>query len=124
MDINNQIDKLISYGILTGLIEECDKIYVQNRLLALIKLDFYERTGSVCESVDELGEILTSITDFAVEKGLVRDSIIYRDMFDAAVMDVMTPCPSAVIKKFNNMYSVSAKEAQTISISYPVTATI
>ena len=111
MDINNQIDKLISYGILTELIEECDKIYVQNRLLALIKLDFYERTGSVCESVDELGEILSSITDFAVEKGLVRDSIIYRDMFDATVMDVMTPRPSAVIKKFNNMYSVSAKEA-------------
>ena len=54
--IYEAIDKLISYGILTELIEESDKIYVRNRLLALLKLDSYEETGKKCESIEELDE--------------------------------------------------------------------
>ena len=67
--IYEQVDKLISYGITAGLIEENDRFYVRNRLLAILKLDSYDETGSICESIDELGQILSSIIDFAVEKG-------------------------------------------------------
>ncbi len=112
MDINKQIDRLISYGVITGLIEESDKIYVRNRILALLKLDSYEETGAKCNSIEELDEILGTITDYAVEKGLVEnDSIIYRDIFDTAVMDILTPYPSAVINKFNELRKNSSKEA-------------
>ena len=69
--IYQQINKMIYYGINTGLIEENDKINVRNRLLALLKLDSYKETDSICENIDELGQILSSITDFAVEKGLI-----------------------------------------------------
>ena len=111
MDIYKQIDRLISYGIMTGLTEDMDRTYVRNRLLALLKLVSYEETGSICESVDDLGQILTSITDFAVEKGLTEDSIVHRDMFDTAVMDILTPYPSEVIKTFNSLHKVSSKDA-------------
>ena len=110
--IYEAIDKLISYGILTELIEESDKIYVRNRLLALLKLDSYEETGAKCESVEELEEILDAITDYAVENGLIEiDSILYRDIFDTAVMDVLTPYPSTVINKFNELFKNSSKDA-------------
>ena len=110
--IYEQIDKLLSYGIMTGLIEESDKVYVCNRLLALLKLDCYYETGCVCHNAEELGEILSAITDYAVEKGIIEnDSIVYRDMFDTAVMDILTPYPSTVIKTFKNLYKSSPKEA-------------
>ncbi len=110
--INEQIDKLISYGRMTGLIEDSDRIYVRNRILALLKLDSYEETRSLCKSIDELGQILDAITDFAVEKGLIdNDSIVYRDMFDTAVMDILTPYPATVINTFNSLYTSSSKNA-------------
>ena len=110
--IYEKIDKLLSYGIMTGLIEESDKVYVRNRLLALLKLDCYYETGCVCHNAEELGKILSSITDYAVEKGIVEnDSIVYRDIFDTAVMDILTPYPSTIIKTFNNLYKSSPKEA-------------
>lgn len=110
--IYEAIDKLLSYGLITGLIEENDKIYARNRILALLKLDSYEETGKKCDGIDELEEILSSITDYAVENGLIEnDSIVYRDMFDTVLMDILTPYPSTVINNFNNLYEKSPKEA-------------
>lgn len=112
MMIYEKIDKLLSYGIITRLIEESDEVYVRNRIIALLKLDSYEKTGTKCNSINELGEILDSITDYAVENGLIEnDSIVYRDMFDTALMDILTPYPSTIINKFNSLYNISPKEA-------------
>ena len=110
--IYEAIDRLLSYSIITGLIEENDKIYAKNRILALLKLDSYEETGKKCDSIDELEEILESITDYAAQNGLIEnDSIVYRDMFDTALMDILTPYPSTIINRFNSLYDISPKEA-------------
>lgn len=109
--INERIDKLISYGLTTRLIEENDIIYVRNKLLTRIGLDSYEATKEICETVNELYEILKEITDYAVEKGIIEDSIIYRDIFDTEVMDILTPYPSTVIKIFKEKYENSPEEA-------------
>jgi len=108
--INQSIDKLVSYGLLTQLIDEGDVCYVRNRLLAKLGLDSYEPTGAKCESIDQLSDILKEITDFAVEKGIVEtDSIVYRDIFDTDIMDILTPYPSTVISKFYDNYNKSPK---------------
>jgi len=110
--IYEQIDKLLSYGIITRLIEENDEVYARNRILALMKLDSYEKTGKKCNSITELEEILESITDYAAQNGLIEnDSIVYRDMFDTALMDILTPYPSTIISKFNSLYDISPEEA-------------
>jgi len=110
--IYEQIDKLLSYGIITRLIEENDEVYARNRILSLLKLDSYEKTGKKCNNIDELEEILDSITDYAVENGLIEnDSVVYRDMFDTALMDILTPYPSTIIDKFNSLYDISPEEA-------------
>ena len=110
--IFESIDKLVSYGCMTGLISEEDKIYVTNRLLTKLGLDSYEETGAVCNSVDELDSILDSITDYAAEKGMLENnSIVYRDIFDTEIMDTITPYPSTVIKEFNTLYAEDSKKA-------------
>lgn len=110
--IYNYIDRLVSYGVLTGLISENDKTYVINRLIDRLGLDSYESTGAECADACELDEILTGITDYAASKGLLEnDSIVYRDMFDTGIMDILTPYPSTVTNTFNSLYKSSAKTA-------------
>lgn len=110
--IYEEIDRLVSYGVLTGLIDESDKIYVRNRLLTKLGLDAYEETGKECKAIEELDEILSNITDYAVSKGMLEnDSVVYRDIFDTEIMDTITPYPSTVIKEFNSLYEKSSKAA-------------
>lgn len=110
--INESIDKLISYGVLTRLIKDEDRIYVRNRLLTKLKLDSYEETGAVCNTEEELDSILEDILDYGAENGLLENnSIVYRDIFDTEIMDTITPYPSTVIEKFNSLYEKSPKEA-------------
>lgn len=110
--IYENIDKLISYGVMTGLIEECDKMYVRNRLLTKLNLDSYEETGAECKSREELEHILNSITDFAVSKGMLEnDSIVYRDIFDTEIMDTLLQYPSVITSKFNELYKSSPAKA-------------
>ncbi len=110
--IEKQIDKLVSYGILTGLIREADSLYVRNRLLTKLGMTAYEPTGAVCENVGELDEILDAITDYAAEQGMLEsNSIVYRDMFDTEIMDTLTPYPSTVIGRFNRFYEADPKQA-------------
>ena len=106
------IDKLVSYGVLTGLIGEEDKIYVTNSLLKKLELDSYKQTGAVCRNPDELFEILDGITDYAVSKGMLEhDSIVYRDIFDTDIMNTLTPFPSTIIREFSDRLKRSAKDA-------------
>jgi len=110
--IYEQIDKLVSYGILTGLIQEADKRYVRNRLLTKLGLDAYEETGAVCTQIEELDGILDAICDYAAEQGMLENnSVVYRDIFDTEIMDTLTPYPSTVIEKFQGLYAKSAKDA-------------
>lgn len=106
------IDRLISYGILTQLIEDEDKVYVRNRLLTRLGIDDYAETGAECKSVSELDEILDGILSYAAQNGKVDgESIVSRDIFDTEIMDTLVPRPSQVIKKFNELYKASPKDA-------------
>ena len=110
--IYEDIDRLVSYGIMTGLIADADRIYVRNRLLTKLGLDAYEGTGAECEAIEELDGILNNITDYAASKGMLEhDSIVYRDIFDTEIMDTLTPYPSTVINRFNALYKESSKSA-------------
>lgn len=109
--IYNKIDELINYGIKTGLISIDDETYVRNRLLTVLKLDDYSKS-ELKNTSDNLEEILNAITDYAVSTGVLEnDSIVYRDIFDTEIMNILTPFPSTVINKFYKLYEKSPKEA-------------
>ncbi len=109
--IQQSIRKLVTYGLLTGLIEKEDEIYTTNRLLELFGLDELEDCGDVSMSVEELEPVLKEMLDYACEKGLIEDSIVYRDLFDTKIMGLLTPRPSEVIRTFRGKYERDPKEA-------------
>ena len=104
------IKKLVTYGIETGLISEEERIYSTNLILDVLKLDDYEEPQENYEGV-ELQPVLKELLDYAVSKGLIEDSVVYRDLFDTRLMNCLMPRPSQVIKTFKEKYAVSPKEA-------------
>ena len=104
------IKKLVTYGMETGLISEEEKIYSTNLILDVLKLDDYEEPEESYEKV-ELEPALKELLDYAVEKGLIEDSVVYRDLFDTRLMNCLMPRPSQVIKAFKDKYAASPKEA-------------
>lgn len=110
--IQESIKKLVEYGLLTGLIEEEDRIYTTNRLLELFGLDELEDGGGdAAAAVEDLEAILKDMLDYACEKGLTQDSVVYRDLFDTKIMGLLTPRPSEVIRIFQEKYASDPKEA-------------
>lgn len=107
--INSYIKALISYSVEHGLIEESDKTYCTNSILYLLKADAYD--DSCEEAKGEINEILDALCNYAAEKGIIEDSITYRDLFDTALMGALTPRPSQVIQKFGSLYEQSPEKA-------------
>ena len=106
------IKKLVQYGLETGLITETDRIYATNQLLEALKLEAYEEPEDPVET-GSLEEILRELLDYACEQGLIEDSIAYRDLFDAKLMNCLMPRPSEVEQIFWNRYQEGGPEAAT-----------
>ncbi len=109
MNIYEAINSLVAYGVKENLIDELDKAWAVNRILEILELDSMETDAQV--KTDDLQEILNTILNFAVEKGLCEDSVVYKDLFDTKVMGAITPRPSEVIKTFKEKYEISPEEA-------------
>ena len=106
--IFKRIRQLIDYAIAHGLIEKSDETFMINALLPEFKL--MEFNDCEAESA-ELEEILAAMDDYAVENGIIDDGVVSRDLFDAKLMGILTPRPSEVIKKFNDLYASSPSNA-------------
>lgn len=111
--IQQNIKKLVKYGLLTGLIEKEDEIYTINRLLEFFQLDDLEENDTdVTMERGELETVLGEMMDYAYEKGLMTEnSVVYRDLFDTKIMGLLTPRPSEVIRTFREKYERDPKEA-------------
>ena len=109
--INTYITELVNYGIANGLIEEYDRIYAVNRLTELMELDEYIEPSEVPAPRD-LHLILEDMMNRAFEHGVMKsDTTAYKDLFDTKIMGAITPPPSVVIKKFNELLAKSSKDA-------------
>ena len=109
MDVFEGITALADYGVRTGLIEESDRTWAVNALLAALELDAYEERTVTGQPA--LTEILGSLLNYACANGLCQDSVVYRDLFDTKLMGLLTPRPSAVIRRFWDLYAESPKAA-------------
>jgi len=87
------IKKLVQYGIETGLTPECERIYTTNLLLDLFQEDSYEDVDIAGQEI-ELEVVLKELLDEAVSRGIIEDSIVYRDLFDTKLMNCLMPRPA------------------------------
>ena len=108
--LNENIKKLVEYGIQTGLVPETERIYTTNLLLELFHEDDYEDVPVDVDSI-ELESVLKELLDEAVKRGIIEDSIGYRDLFDTKLMNCLVPRPAQVQETFAKKYAVSPREA-------------
>lgn len=104
------IKKLVQYGIDTGLTPACERIYTTNLLLELFAEDNFEDVDIEGQEI-ELEAVLKELLDEAVQRGIIEDSIVYRDLFDTKMMNCLMPRPAQVQAEFAKRYAVSPKEA-------------
>lgn len=110
MTIDSAVKSLVKYGIKEGLLDALDEKWAINRVLEVLELDSIESTARADENAT-LEEMLKTMLDFACEKGLCEDSVVYRDLFDTKIMGALCPRPSEVIKKFYGLYEESPEKA-------------
>ncbi len=108
-EVYQSIDQLIDYGLEKNLIEDLDRVWTLNSLLDLLNLEDYEHVES--NDKEELNVILDKLTDYAVQEGIIEDSITYRDLFDTKLMGALTPRPTEVVTTFEELYEKSPQEA-------------
>lgn len=107
--IDNSVRKLVCYGLEKGLFTARDEVYVTNRILEVLGLDEFDCSEDFC--VVDLEGTLKELLDYAVEKGIIEDSIVHRDLFDTKLMGAMMPRPSEVTAEFEVLYDQSPEAA-------------
>ena len=108
--LNRGIKKLVTYGIETGLLPAIEEAYAVNLLLDCFREEYYEEPAEEFHNVD-LEETLKELLDEAVSRGIIEDSIAYRDLFDTRLMNCLVPRPAEVIRVFHEKYDRSPEEA-------------
>ena len=106
--MNTKINQLLEYALKNGMIEEYDYDYSANLLIDLFDIHEFKR-----EEVEDCSiyEILDFMLDYAVEKGMIQDTVTERDLLDTRIMNCVMPRPSEVVNTFKSLYSLNPKNA-------------
>ena len=111
MTFDENVKRLVQYGIESGLVPEEERIYTTNQLLELFGEEEYTEPETEFKDVD-LEEVLEELLDYAVEKGVLKEnSVVYRDLFDTKIMNCLVPRPAQVIETFKELYKESPVKA-------------
>ena len=108
--IYESIKKLVQYGINSGLTPESERIYTTNLLLDLMKEDDYEDVPCDSDNI-VLEDVLKDLLDEAVKRGIIEDSVTYRDLFDTKLMNCLVPRPAQIQERFWKEYENSPEAA-------------
>ena len=101
------VEKFVTKVIAESSFEELDRIYLTNRVLALVGDGVLE----VESDQDNLIELKDQIVEEAVLLGTIEDSQAAREILGADLMDLVTPCPSQVNRDFWDTYAQSPEQA-------------
>lgn len=110
MTISQTIFDFTTLAIKAGGWMDMDRIYLQNRVLGMIGEDAlgeYEIKMPERTSIQLMDELVAK----AKENGVVGETLAEQEIFEAQLMDLMTPPPSVVNALFAQHYSKDPKEA-------------
>lgn len=113
MLLNQQlVQQFVSQAISYGDYEEEDSIYIQNQLLRNLNAK-----GIDDSAVSELNKDATAneITQYwirqAVSENCIEDALYSKEIVEAQILDLITPRPSVINRKFNEAYKQSPEAA-------------
>ena len=101
------VEKFVTKVIAESTFEELDRIYLTNRVLALVGDGALE----VKTDQDNLIDLKDQLVEEAVRLETIKDSLAAREILGADLMDLVTPCPSQVNRDFWNTYAQSPEQA-------------
>ena len=101
------VEKFVTKVIAESSFEELDRIYLTNRVLALVGDGVLE----VETDQDDLIELKDQLVEEAVRLETIEDSQTAREILGADLMDLVTPCPSQVNRDFWDTYAQSSEQA-------------
>lgn len=111
MTFNENVKRLVQYGVESGLIPEEERIYTTNQVLELFEEEEYIEPEENFADVD-LEDVLKELLDYAAGKGILKEnSVVYRDLFDTKIMNCLVPRPAQVIGRFKELYGESPVKA-------------
>ena len=101
------VERFVTKVIAESTFEELDRIYLTNRVLALVGDEVLE----VETDQDNLIDLKDQLVEEAVSLETIEDSLAAREILGADLMDLVTPCPSQVNREFWNTYAQSPEQA-------------
>ena len=101
------VEKFVTKVIAESTFEELDRIYLTNRVLALVGDGVLE----VKTDQDNLIDLKDQLVEEAVRLETIEDSLAAREILGADLMDLVTPCPSQVNRVFWASYAQSPEQA-------------
>lgn len=117
-NIAYQIERLLNFARVKGLLCEYDVIPSRNALMDLLKVDVpYKLEGNdlaekqIDERLETALPIMVKILDYCVKEGITEDTVTQRDLMDARIMGLVMPPESVVVKEFKNRYLESPQLA-------------
>ena len=110
MSINYEINRLLNFAVQQELMNAEDFYYSANRLVDVLRLTEFE-PEEVAEELASPMPVLDNMLDYAVEQGIIEDTVNERDLFDTRLMDCVMPRPSEVIRRFQSDYARRPKAA-------------
>ena len=101
------VEKFVTKVIAESTFEELDRIYLTNRVLALVG------DGALEVETDQnnLIDLKDQLVEEAVRLETIEDSLAAREILGADLMDLVTPCPSQVNRDFWATYAQSPEQA-------------
>ena len=101
------VENFVTKVIAESSFEELDRIYLTNRVLALVGDGVLE----VETDQNDLIELKDQLVEEAVRLETIEDSLAAREILGADLMDLVTPCPSQVNRDFWATYAQSPEQA-------------
>ena len=101
------VETFVTKVIAESSFEELDRIYLTNRVLALVG----EGVFDVETDQDNLIDLKDQLVEEAVRLETIEDSQAAREILGADLIDLVTPCPSQVNRDFWDTYAQSPEQA-------------
>ena len=101
------VEKFVSQVIAESQYEDIDRIYLNNRVLALVG----EGIFAVETDQDNLIDLKDQLVEEAVRLETIEDSQTAREILGTDLMDLVTPCPSQVNRDFWDTYAQLPEQA-------------
>ncbi|WP_159721939.1 UDP-glucose--hexose-1-phosphate uridylyltransferase [Enterococcus sp. CSURQ0835] len=110
MSISQTVRDFITLAIETGGWNKLDRLYLENRVIALIGEDSLEAADIRC--VDEPAvELAEELVAQAIQNGVITELQAEKDILEAQLTDLMTPPPSVINAIFAEKYAKDPEQA-------------